>query len=225
MSDAINALQAKESQDSSSEPASNQDPHAGLRALVDQAQSAAAPTLSEPAPTSSNPMAGYAEHMKSNRTTPLPPVTNASPEGPTPRELRYSRSQQAPNVTAPAVAPIPEPDRSIPPGSPWHDAAKPILDAAPISNDLKMQAWDAFHLSPDVATLTEKLTPMPIPDTLKHQLWQQKQAMTPAVAPVDKVTSAIQKMADLEAATPGFLDKVEKYPSVLKAITGAATKG
>ena len=63
--------------------------------------------------------------------------------------------------------------------------ADPIADALrqlPLSNAQRADAWDAFHASPDVATLTTKLQALDIPKEAKAQLWDLKQAdaSTPA---------------------------------------------
>lgn len=125
-------------------------------------------------------------------------------------------------LVARASAPAPAPQAVIPPGSPWHDPVSPILNADPsITNGQREMLWDHYMQSPDAATLAQKLTPLPISDNLKHKLWTSKQAQAAPIAPVEKVTAVMQKMADLEAATPGFLDQVEKFPTVLKALTSA----
>ncbi len=202
MAEAENALQAKEAQSSQeaqsgTEP-NSADPHAGLKALVARASApASAPTPAVSAPSS-----------------------DAAPEGPTPRELRYNQSKSPSVTTQPAAAPAPQ--AVIPPGSPWHDPVSPILNADPsITNGQREMLWDHYMQSPDAATLAQKLTPLPISDNLKHKLWTSKQAQAAPIAPVEKVTAVMQKMADLEAATPGFLDQVEKFPTVLKALTSA----
>jgi hypothetical protein len=127
------------------------------------------------------------------------------------------RSMVAP---APEAAPAAPSAPEIPAGSPWHDAAKPVLDAASISQDDKANIWDMFHQSKSPDELADKIATLAVPDELKHNLWLAKQAAAAPVGPVDKVTAAINKMVALPA---DVLDKAEQHPNVLRAIT-AATK-
>lgn len=107
----------------------------------------------------------------------------------------------------------------IPTDSPFHDAARPILEAENLDQETKAQIWDIYHSAPDAASLAKAIAPLAIPsDDLKHRLFIAKIQSAPPVTPVDAVTSAIQKMATLD---PAILDKAEKYPAVLRAIVTA----
>jgi hypothetical protein len=107
------------------------------------------------------------------------------------------------------------------PQSPFQDHASPILQGEPTINDQqRSELWDTFHQSKDPNELVQKLTPLAIPDDLKHKLFQAKQTSMPAPPPVDKVTEAVQKMVALD---PKVLDVAEAHPNLLKAFTTAAT--
>lgn len=106
--------------------------------------------------------------------------------------------------------------------NPFMDHAAPVLSSEPtITDQQKSDLWDAFH-SKSPEELVQHLTPLAIPDDLKRRLFDAKRLATPTppVEPVDKVTSAIQKMV---ALPPDVLDKAESHPQVMKAFTTAAT--
>jgi hypothetical protein len=107
------------------------------------------------------------------------------------------------------------------PASPFLDHAAPILSAEPAINDQQReQLWDVFHQSKDPNELAQKLVPLAVPDDLKHKLWTAKQAVAPAIPPVDKTVAAMQKMVALD---PKVLETAEAHPNVLKVMTSAAT--
>jgi hypothetical protein len=108
--------------------------------------------------------------------------------------------------------------------SPFLDPAKPILAAHPaITDDQRADLWDIFHQSKDSGELAQHLQPLGIPDELKHHLFVAKDATAPAptpkVAPVDKVTGAIQRIAQMD---PKVIDLAESHPNVLKTLATAA---
>ena len=108
--------------------------------------------------------------------------------------------------------------------SPFLDPAKPILAAHPaITDDQRADLWDIFHQSKDSGELAQHLQPLDIPDDLKHHLFVAKDATAPAsepkVPPVDKVTAAIHRVAQID---PKVLDLAETHPNVLKTLTTAA---
>ena len=109
------------------------------------------------------------------------------------------------------------------PASPFMDHASPILSAEPtITDQQRADLWDVFHQSKDPNELATKLTPLLVPDDLKHKLWTAKQAVSPvpAVPPVDKTVAAMQRMVTLD---PKVLETAEAHPNVLKVLTSAAT--
>jgi hypothetical protein len=106
------------------------------------------------------------------------------------------------------------------PSSPFQDHASPILQGDPsLSDQQRSDLWDAFH-SKNSDELVQHLAPLVIPDETKHKLFVAKQAAAPVAPPVDKVTEAVQKMANLD---PKTMDLVEAHPNLLKAFTTAAT--
>lgn len=109
------------------------------------------------------------------------------------------------------------------PASPFQDHASPILQAEPaITDQQRADLWDTFNQTKSPEELAQRLTPIAVPDDLKHKLWQAKNIATPpkAIEPVDKVSAAVQRMV---ALPPDVLDKAEQHPNVLKAFTTAAT--
>jgi len=105
--------------------------------------------------------------------------------------------------------------------SPFIDHAEPILRGEPaITDDQRSQLWDIFHGSKDPNELVSKLMPMAVPDDLKQQLYDKKKLSVPAVAPLDKVTDAVNRIAQLD---PKVRETVEASPNLLKAFTSAAT--
>jgi len=104
--------------------------------------------------------------------------------------------------------------------SPFMDHAAPILSAEPsITDDQRADLWDAFHTK-NADELIQHLAPLAIPDDLKHKLWQAKQASLPIPSPTDKVTDAVQKIANLD---PQARKIAESHPNLLKVFTTAAT--
>ena len=127
----------------------------------------------------------------------------------------------------PAKHAAPAQTSSVPADSPFAkpaDPAAPILAAAPISQDLRGDAWDAYHTSKDENEFADKITSLAIPDSIKDSLWQEKRRQVAAVpvAPVDKVVAAVQKMVALPDAV---LRVAESRPKLLAAYTSAATEG
>lgn len=106
------------------------------------------------------------------------------------------------------------------PTSPFQDHAAPVLAGEPTINDTQREdLWDAFNTK-SADELVQHLQPMAVPDDFKHKLWAAKQQSTPSVAPVDKVTSAMKQLAQID---PQVLATAEAHPNVLKAMTSAAT--
>jgi hypothetical protein len=98
--------------------------------------------------------------------------------------------------------------------------AEPILRGDPaLSDEQRADLFDAFH-SKNSAELVQHLQTLAIPEDTKHKLFQAKQASTPPVAPLDKVTEAMTRLKQLD---PEVLEASESHPNVLKALVGAAT--
>ena len=109
------------------------------------------------------------------------------------------------------------------PASPFMDHASPILSAEPtITDQQRADLWDVFYQSKDPNELATKLTPLLVPDDLKHKLWTAKQAVSPvpAVPPLDKVAQAAARISQLD---PQVRETAEAHPNLLKAFTTAAT--
>lgn len=107
------------------------------------------------------------------------------------------------------------------PQSPFMDHASPVLNGDPnLTDEKRASLWDIFHGSKDPNELAQKLQSIDASNETKHSLFMAKQASSPAPAPLDKVTDAVQKMANLD---PKMMDLVEAHPNLLKAFTTAAT--
>ena len=120
------------------------------------------------------------------------------------------------------------PSRNIPAGSPFAkqpDPAADILRAEPnLTNEQRADLHDHFTQAKSMNDFADRITPIPVSNDLKHRLWIARQeAIQPvAVAPVDKVVAAIQKMVALPA---DVLKIANDHPELLRAYTSAATKG
>ena len=100
------------------------------------------------------------------------------------------------------------------------DHAAPILASDPtINDDQRADLWDAFHTK-NPQELEEHLQTQAIPDNTKAALLYAKQKSTPAPKPIDAVTEAVQKLAQLDPQTRQI---AESSPNLLKAFTSAAT--
>jgi hypothetical protein len=136
-----------------------------------------------------------------------------------PRSVRYAQSQSVP--TAPAVAPAVAPT-DIPAGSPWHDAAKPILLAAPtLTNGDRERLWDIFHESRDHNELAAKLAPVNVPNEVKHQLFMAKVATMPEPTHQEKIVGAINRLGTMASTPEGKrqLEIAEQHPNILRHLT------
>ena len=114
------------------------------------------------------------------------------------------------------------PREEIPVGSPWHDAATPILQAATgITDTDREQLWDAFAQSKDHTELAEKLTPMNVPDSVKHSLFMAKATSQPEPSHADKVIGAINHLGKLASTPEGkkMLETAEHHPVLLRLLT------
>jgi hypothetical protein len=111
---------------------------------------------------------------------------------------------------------------AIPAGSPWHDAAAPILSAAAgVPDGVLAEAWDAYHQSKHSNELVTKLAGLNLPDGIKHQLYQAKVDSTPPLTAVDKVFDAINRLGTLD---PKVRDIAENHPTLLKSFLDQNTK-
>ena len=107
------------------------------------------------------------------------------------------------------------------PTPPLTDLAAPILAGDPIlSDENRADLWDTFHSSKSPEELIQHLQPLVIPDDTKKRLYDAKRQSMPVVGPIDKVTTAMQQLAQID---PKILDVAEAHPNVLKALTSAAT--
>jgi hypothetical protein len=103
------------------------------------------------------------------------------------------------------------------PSSPFMDHAAPVLAGDPaLTDEHRADLWDAFHGSKSPNELVQKLAPMAVPDDTKHRLFQAKQASMPVPATADKVTSAVDHIAQLD---PQKREIAEAHPNLLKAFT------
>jgi hypothetical protein len=102
----------------------------------------------------------------------------------------------------------------------FSDPAEPILRGDPqLTDDDRASLWDAFH-SKSAAELEQHLMPLAMPEDTKKRLWDAKKAVTPVPAPVDNVTSIMQKMTTID---PQIMAVAEAHPVVFKTLVAAAT--
>jgi hypothetical protein len=124
-----------------------------------------------------------------------------------------------------AGAPSGAPSEEIPSGSPWHDAASPILRAASgITDADREQLWDAFAESRDPQTLATKLAHPNfdhVDNSIKHDLFTAKVAAMPAQSHADKVVGVVNHLAKLASTPEGkkMLAIAESHPTLLKYFT------
>jgi hypothetical protein len=121
----------------------------------------------------------------------------------------------------PAKYSAPAAPSNLPADSPFAkppDPAADILHSAPVDEDLKAAAWDAYHSTNSPEGFADKIQPLAIPDSIKDLMWREKQRQVAAipVSPVDRVAQAITKMV---ALPKDVLAKAEQSPNVLRAFT------
>lgn len=109
---------------------------------------------------------------------------------------------------------------SAPTLAPYEDPAEPILNASPLSDDVRAQAWDIFHNAQSPEDLARDLSPLDIPDSVKRGLFAAKNVTATALGPVDKIKRSLTQMSRID---PKVLATAEKFPTVAKAMIGAAT--
>ena len=106
--------------------------------------------------------------------------------------------------------------------APFVDPAAPILAGDPaLSDENRASLWDVFHSTKDHNELVQKLATIAAPEDTKQRLVKAKQQMSPAPAPVEKATAALQKLTEID---PKVLDLAESHPTIAKAFIAAATK-
>lgn len=93
---------------------------------------------------------------------------------------------------------------------------------AGLTDSDREQLWDAYHSSPTLKELTDKLAPMNVPDAVKHAIWQTKLASQPAQSHQDKIVDVLNKMHEFTQTPEGKqqLDVAEKHPLVFKILMG-----
>jgi hypothetical protein len=142
--------------------------------------------------------------------------TQDGPAGATPNTDASKAALQQTVATTPAAIPADSPFAKP------DDPAAPILAAAPISQDDKSNLWDHFDKSANLDDFANRITPILVPDDLKHNLWLAKQAQIAAsaapVTSVDRVADAVRKLATMD---PALMDTAESHPNVLRAFTSA----
>ena len=107
--------------------------------------------------------------------------------------------------------------------SPFLDHAQPILAGEPsLTQEQRADLWDTFHNSKDPNELATALSPLAVPDDLKHRLYQAKQSAIPKVEPLDRAVKALQVLGSLPSA---IKEEAEKYPKTAQALLSAADKG
>ena len=96
----------------------------------------------------------------------------------------------------------------------FRDHAKVILADAPLSNDVKGAAWDAFFDARTVDALASKLADMNIPESVASALLEAKRISLSDPNPrVEAVLESLRRMAAID---PAMLDLAERNPNVLR---------
>jgi len=102
------------------------------------------------------------------------------------------------------------------------DHAMPVLSAASELDDTQRASlWDAFHDSRNPEELARALQTIPVPDQVKHQLYDAKKASMPTADPVEKALAIINRIGTLN---PKTLELAKKYPKTLSTLVGLIAK-
>ena len=110
--------------------------------------------------------------------------------------------------------------------TPFVDHAAPILAGDPaITDEQRSNLWDIFNQSKDANELAKRLGApehLMVPNDTKQRLFEKKRSLSqlPAAAPIDKVTDAIHRIAQMD---PQEREVAETHPNLLKTFAQAAT--
>ena len=103
------------------------------------------------------------------------------------------------------------------------DHAVPVLSAASELDDTqRANLHDVFHGSRDPNELAQALQTIPVPDDVKHKLYDAKKLSMPTADPVEKGIAVINRIGQIPAQT---LEVAEKYPKLVSTLIGLAAKG
>jgi hypothetical protein len=98
------------------------------------------------------------------------------------------------------------------------DHAVPVLDAASELDDTqRADLHDMFHGAKNPDELSQLLQSSPVPDDVKHQLYDAKKASMPTADPVEKGIAVINRFG---AMNPKTLELAEKYPKLVSTLLG-----
>jgi len=102
------------------------------------------------------------------------------------------------------------------------DRAVPVLqNAQGITDEDRASLWDHFYNSRNPEELARVLQSVPVPDLVKHQLYDAKKASMPAVSAVDKAIAVINRIGQL---SPKTLEVAGKYPKIVSTLIGLTAK-
>ena len=102
------------------------------------------------------------------------------------------------------------------------DHAVPVLSAASELDDTqRANLHDVFHGSRDPNELAQALQTIPVPDDVKHKLYDAKKLSMPTADPVEKGIAVINRIGQIPAQT---LEVAEKYPKLVSTLIGLAAK-
>jgi hypothetical protein len=102
------------------------------------------------------------------------------------------------------------------------DHAVPILSAASELDDTqRADLHDVYHNSRDPEELARLLQSVPVPDAIKHKLYDAKKQSMPPVDPVEKAIAVVNRIGNL---SPKTLELAKKYPKTVSALIGLINK-
>lgn len=102
------------------------------------------------------------------------------------------------------------------------DRAAPVLRAASELDDTqRAELHDQFHNSRNPDELAHLLQSSPVPDDVKHQLYDAKKQSMPPVDPVEKAIAVVNRIGQL---SPKTLELAKKYPRTVAALIGLTAK-
>jgi hypothetical protein len=120
----------------------------------------------------------------------------------------WAKSQRAAATAAPAPTSAPQ--------NASGDPAEPILRGEPtLTDETRANLWDIYHASTSTTELERQLQSMGLRQGLVGQLLIAKNKQAAEKPALDRVTDAMQQMANID---PRVLDAAESHPRVLQAL-------
>ena len=143
------------------------------------------------------------------------------------------KTEPAPQQQAPQQAPQQEQSYADPMAR-VRDHAKNILwrdmsEQGSITKAAASDAWDAYYNATSLDDLAKRLQSLPLPDVTKHELYlsfkehREKPKTSNWRDKLDKVVAAIHTIGSKKLSI-AHVEKGEKHPHVMRALTDAAMK-